>query len=72
MLLFTDGVFEANDGRGNRFGLERVRSLLVENRKRPPLEVRNTIMDAVMRWSGRPGDDVTILVVRCHGVYWAG
>ena len=70
MLLFSDGVIEAYDGQGARFGLERLRALLVDNRERSPQELRNAIMDAVMRWSGRPDDDVTLLVVRCHGVYW--
>jgi hypothetical protein len=32
--------------------------------------VRDTIMDEVLRWGGRPQDDVTLVVVRCHGVYW--
>jgi len=71
MLLFTDGVFEANDGRGNRFGLERVRALLAANRQGAPQEIRNAIMDAVVAWCGTPQDDVTLLVVRCHGVYWS-
>jgi serine phosphatase RsbU (regulator of sigma subunit) len=70
MLLFTDGVIEAGDGKGARFGLERLRTLLVENRERSPQDVRNTILDAVLRWTGRPDDDVTLIVIRCHGVYW--
>ena len=70
MLLFSDGVIEACDGRGAQFGLERLRTLLVENHERSPQELRNAIMDAVLGWSGRPDDDVTLLVVRCHGVYW--
>ena len=72
MLLFSDGVIEADDGQGARFGLPRLRALMVENRERSPQEMRNTIMDAVMRWSGRPDDDMTLLIVRCHGVYWGG
>jgi sigma-B regulation protein RsbU (phosphoserine phosphatase) len=70
MLMFTDGAFEGADANGLRFGQERLRALLVENRSRPPHEVRNAIMDAVLGWTGRPIDDVTLLVVRCHGVYW--
>jgi sigma-B regulation protein RsbU (phosphoserine phosphatase) len=71
MLLFSDGVIEADDGKGTRFGLPRLRNLLVENRERSPQEVRNAIFDAVLRWSGTaPDDDVTLLVIRCHGVYW--
>jgi len=70
MLLFSDGVIEADDGRGKRFGIERLRGLLVANHDRSPQDVRDAIMDEVMRWGGRPQDDVTIVVVRCHGVYW--
>jgi sigma-B regulation protein RsbU (phosphoserine phosphatase) len=72
MLLFSDGVIEARDPGGAAFGLEQLRALLVRQREQSPQDIRNTIMDAVMRWSGRPDDDVTLLVVRCHGVYWGG
>ena len=72
MLMFSDGVIEAADDARKRFGFERLRELLVANRERSPQEVRDTIVDAVVRWGGRPEDDVTVLVVRCHGVYWAG
>ena len=70
MLLFSDGVIEADNGAGARFGFERLRALLVANRERAPHEVRVAIMEAVLSWGGRPDDDVTLLVVRCHGVYW--
>lgn len=72
MLLFSDGVIEAADGQSNRFGIERLRELLVANRERSPQEVRDSIVDAVLRWGGRPDDDVTLIVIRCHGVYWGG
>ena len=72
MLMFSDGVIEAADGERKRFGFDRLRELLIANRERSPQEVRDTIVDAVVRWGGRPNDDVTLLVVRCHGVYWAG
>jgi serine phosphatase RsbU (regulator of sigma subunit) len=70
MLLFSDGVTEADDGCGKRFGFDRLRALLVANRDRAPKEIRDALMDEVLRWSGHPGDDATLLVVRCHAVYW--
>jgi sigma-B regulation protein RsbU (phosphoserine phosphatase) len=70
MLLFSDGVIEADDGRGAYFGLERLRALLVANRQRSPKEVRNAIMTALLRWTEHPDDDVTLVIIRCHGVYW--
>jgi sigma-B regulation protein RsbU (phosphoserine phosphatase) len=72
MLLFSDGVIEAHDGDRKRFGIERLRELLIANRQRSPQEVRDGLVDAVLRWGGRPIDDVTLVVVRCHGVYWPG
>jgi sigma-B regulation protein RsbU (phosphoserine phosphatase) len=72
MLLFSDGVIEAADGEGRRFGLDRLRALLVANRERSPQDVRTALMNAVLGWAARPQDDVTLLVVRCHAVYWAG
>jgi sigma-B regulation protein RsbU (phosphoserine phosphatase) len=72
MVLFSDGVFEADDGRGQRFGLDRLRALIVDNRDRSPQELRDKIIADVLRWGGRPDDDVTLVVVRCHGVYWNG
>jgi len=64
-------VIEADDGRGGRFGLDRLRELLVANRERSPQEVRNAILAALLRWTERPDDDVTLLIIRCHGVYWS-
>jgi sigma-B regulation protein RsbU (phosphoserine phosphatase) len=72
MLLFSDGVTEADDHHGQRFGIARLRELLIANRDRSPPEVRDAMIDALLRWGGRPADDVTLVVVRCHGVYWAG
>lgn len=70
MVLFSYGVVEANDGRGQRFGFDRLRELVVANHERPPQAMRDTIMEELLRWGGRPQDDVTLVIVRCHGVYW--
>jgi sigma-B regulation protein RsbU (phosphoserine phosphatase) len=72
MVLFSDGVIEAGNDAGKRFGLERLRRLVVAHRDRRPQEMRDTIMDEVLRWGGSPQDDVTLVVVRCHGVTWDG
>jgi phosphoserine phosphatase RsbU/P len=73
MLLFTDGVIEARDRDGVEFGVDRLRSLLVERREQTPAELRNAVMDAVLGWNhGPPSDDVTLVIVRCHSVDWGG
>lgn len=70
MLLFTDGAIEARNQQGIEFGIDRLRNMLVAYRQRSPHEVRNAVMEAVVAWCGRPDDDVALVVVRCHGVYW--
>jgi sigma-B regulation protein RsbU (phosphoserine phosphatase) len=70
MLLFTDGVIEAMNRDGVQFGTERLRRLLEDNREQPPLDVRNAIIADLHRWTDRLDDDVTLIVIRCHGVYW--
>jgi serine phosphatase RsbU (regulator of sigma subunit) len=71
MLLFTDGVIETRNAQGEEFGFKRLRKLLMDRREQPPHQVRGAIMEALLAWNGRPDDDVTLVVVRCHGVYWA-
>jgi sigma-B regulation protein RsbU (phosphoserine phosphatase) len=68
MVLFTDGVIEARNDAGQEFGFDRLRQQVMDSRDRLPREIRKIIMDAVLAWSPRPDDDVTLVVVRCGGV----
>jgi len=70
MLLFTDGVIEARNRQGVEFGIDRLRALLLEGRRQTPHELRSAMMNAVLAWNDRPTDDLTLVLVRCHGVYW--
>jgi len=66
-LLYTDGVVEARNRRGETWGEERLRNCLAANRQRPAEEIAVAIADAGAAWSadsGGPDDDVTVLVLR--------
>jgi len=69
LLLYTDGIVEAHDQRGREFGLDRVRRILLDYRKRSARETTEKLLSAVRAFSaGRPAeDDRTVVVIRRTG-----
>ena len=66
LALFTDGVTEAPAPDGEEFGAERLADLLRAHRARPLDAVIETVLDALLRWSGPVDahDDVTLVLAR--------
>ena len=68
LVIYTDGVIELEDARGEQFGLPRLHALLLETASLP-LETalaevrRNMLAHAAV---GSPRDDVTLLVLEWH------
>jgi sigma-B regulation protein RsbU (phosphoserine phosphatase) len=69
LLLYTDGIVEAHDHRGREFGLDRVRRILLDYRKRTARETAEKLLTSVRDFSaGRPAeDDRTVVVIRRTG-----
>jgi sigma-B regulation protein RsbU (phosphoserine phosphatase) len=64
LLLFTDGVTEAADGRDEEFGEERLIQLTSALRDRGAHELKNRILQTVSSFTGGPAqDDATLVVV---------
>jgi sigma-B regulation protein RsbU (phosphoserine phosphatase) len=65
LVIYTDGVTEANDADGNEFGEARLRETVCRNLHRPPTALLTTIQDAVQKFSaGEQFDDLTLVVAR--------
>jgi sigma-B regulation protein RsbU (phosphoserine phosphatase) len=64
LCLWTDGLVDAADGAGERYGEARLLERLVELRERVPDEIVAELMDEVNRFSAAPADDRTLLVLR--------
>ncbi len=66
LLLYTDGVTEAENGEGEFFGEERLCGLLREYSNLPPLQVIDAILTQVRLFSGAQSfkDDVSLVVMR--------
>jgi sigma-B regulation protein RsbU (phosphoserine phosphatase) len=66
LLLYTDGMVEATDGRGKEFGLERLKKAFLALGQRPAAEITRALIDKVSEFTqGRPPeDDRTVVVMK--------
>ena len=67
LVIYTDGVTEANDASGNEFGEERLQEVVRENRGATPGDLLAAIQQAVQKFSsGEQFDDLTLVVARAR------
>jgi sigma-B regulation protein RsbU (phosphoserine phosphatase) len=68
LLLYSDGISEAFDGRGGQFGEERLQETWRSSEGLPPRRVLDRLIGAVERFRGSTAqsDDITALVVGPH------
>lgn len=66
LVLYTDGVSEAEDEAGEQFGPERLERVVREHRDQPAAEIVRRVVAAVEEWAGErgPSDDLTLLIMR--------
>ncbi|MEM9882836.1 MAG: SpoIIE family protein phosphatase [Planctomycetota bacterium] len=66
LLMYTDGLADAMDPDGHRFGRERVEQLLLEHHGRDANDALNHILWAVRQHTGprRATDDTTLILLR--------
>jgi sigma-B regulation protein RsbU (phosphoserine phosphatase) len=69
LLMYTDGVSEAENETHEQFGEARLEEVLRRNASRTAAEIRQAVVDAVLEWAGDrgPTDDITLLVARKTG-----
>jgi sigma-B regulation protein RsbU (phosphoserine phosphatase) len=63
VVLYTDGITEAEDAAGQEFGEGRLIDLLLRNRNCPAGQIHGVLLDAVRLHAGRLEDDATLLTV---------
>jgi sigma-B regulation protein RsbU (phosphoserine phosphatase) len=74
LVMYTDGVSEAESSAGEQFGRRRIEEVTRRLANRSSREILEGIVEAVVAWSGErgPNDDLTLLVVRVNGAAAAG
>jgi len=66
LVLYSDGITEAESPGGEEFGEDRLRQAIEANCSAPLSEIQAGVLEAVRDWSssGEPQDDMTLLIVR--------
>ncbi|NIN67980.1 MAG: SpoIIE family protein phosphatase [Anaerolineae bacterium] len=67
ILLYTDGVTDATDAHERSFGMDRLRTVVLENRRATVPEIVSALEQAVQDFVGSMAqfDDVAIVLVKC-------
>jgi serine phosphatase RsbU (regulator of sigma subunit) len=66
LVLYTDGVTEAENAEGVQFGESRLAETILAQRHRPLPSLLDTIVATVQKFSaGEQADDITLVVARC-------
>jgi sigma-B regulation protein RsbU (phosphoserine phosphatase) len=66
IVLFTDGVVEAQDNQNNQYGLERLQEVVLKSKRLPAVDILAAVRSDVERFCGgaRQFDDLTLFVVK--------
>ena len=66
MILYTDGVTEAKDGKNEEFGYERLITVVDEGGHLSPAEMQNHLINKLYEFSGTRNinDDYTTMIVK--------
>lgn len=69
LVLYSDGLTEASNGKGEEYGEDRLREMIERHAGSPPTELRAALLQDVDRFlAGKPlSDDLTLLVARIEG-----
>jgi sigma-B regulation protein RsbU (phosphoserine phosphatase) len=66
LVVYSDGITEAQNGAGEEYGEERLAALVTERRHETAENIRRQIFDDIDRWSGgaERGDDQTVVILK--------
>src|SRR4051794_32960398 len=70
LLIYTDGVTESFNERGEEFGAERLVEILRQSRLLPSQAILTSLIEEVRRFSnGEQHDDITVILAKCREVH---
>jgi phosphoserine phosphatase RsbU/P len=62
LLLYTDGLIEAANAKGDPFGQDALSALLQRTAELPPSAASDQIVSSIQQWSASQDDDLTVLI----------
>jgi serine phosphatase RsbU (regulator of sigma subunit) len=66
LLLYTDGITEAENPEGDFFGLDRVSEIFIRYAQHSPDEIIQALLTELKQFSGREvfNDDITLMIFK--------
>lgn len=66
MVLYTDGITEAKNGKGDEFGYERLSEILMQVKSLAPKQIQDHLIDRLYEFSGTKNinDDYTTMIIK--------
>lgn len=68
LLLYTDGLIEAQNAANEQFDMARLEAVLVRHGERSADEIRAHILEEVQAWLHQQLDDISLIVLKRHAV----
>jgi PAS domain S-box-containing protein len=67
IILYTDGLTEVFNARGEMLGIEGLQEIVRQNSTLPADQMKQAVLDGVASWrQGPPTDDVSLMLVHVH------
>jgi len=69
MVLYTDGITEAKNPKGEEFGYKRLSEIIMEVKTETPKQIQEHLIKRLYEFSGSPNinDDYTTMIVKFNG-----
>lgn len=66
ILIYTDGLIEAENAHGEFFGLERVSDIFIQHAQQPPQKIIDALLDALKQFCKKESfkDDITLMIFK--------
>jgi len=66
LVLYTDGVMDAQNRSGEMFGGERIRAFLLQNQDQPARQMRDALLNEIFEFNSTVSrvDDITLVVIK--------
>jgi sigma-B regulation protein RsbU (phosphoserine phosphatase) len=66
MVLYTDGITEAKNGRNEEFGYDKLAAVLLEVKDQQPKQIQEHLINCLYTFSGTNNinDDYTTMIVK--------
>jgi phosphoserine phosphatase RsbU/P len=67
ILFYTDGLIEAENGKQEFFGLERIKAIVLQNAQESPQTIIDSLFTELRQFCQKTafGDDITLMVFKC-------